>query len=79
MLAKQETLLRSGAWVEGRRVREHWLAVLGFIVMGLVSRLPLANHPDSGSSWWYTRRSRSTRIDYNEEDSGRWQDMCISL
>ena len=26
-----------------------WLAFLGFMEMGLVSRLPLANHSDSGS------------------------------
>ena len=26
-----------------------WLAVLGFMVMGLISGLSLANHPDSGS------------------------------
>ena len=26
-----------------------WLAVSGFLAMGLVSRLPLANHPDSES------------------------------
>ena len=26
-----------------------WLAVSGFMVMGLISGLSLANHPDSGS------------------------------
>ena len=56
MLTKQETLLEKGTWVESSRVREPrrtalplaWLAV-GFIVMGLVSRLSLANHSDSES------------------------------
>ena len=37
----------------GERTRENcsamWLAVSGFMVMGLVSRLSLANHSDSGS------------------------------
>ena len=55
MLKKQEILLGKGAQVESRRVREPkrtallWLAVSGFMVMGLVSRLPLANHSDSES------------------------------
>ena len=55
MLIKQEILLGRGARVESSRVREPgrtavtWLAVLGFMVMGLVSRLSLANHSDSES------------------------------
>ena len=47
MLTKQEILLGKSTRVESRRVR--WLAVLGFMVMGLVSRLSLANHSDSES------------------------------
>ena len=38
---------------EGKGTQEDcsamWLAVLSFMVMGLVSRLPLANHSGSGS------------------------------
>ena len=57
MLTKQEVLLERGAQMESSRVREprrtalpqSWLAVLGFMVMGLVSRLSLANHSDSES------------------------------
>ena len=55
MLKKQEILLGKGAQVESRRVREPkrtallWLAVSGFMVMGLVSGLSLANHSDSES------------------------------
>ena len=54
VLTKQEILLGKGTWVESSRVgiQENssamWLAVLGFMVMGLVSRLSLANHSDSG-------------------------------
>ena len=51
MLIKQEILLGKGAWAESSRVREprrialpHGSAVSGFMVMGLVSRLSLANH-----------------------------------
>ena len=58
MLTKQETLLKEGTWVESSRVRKPkrtalpratWLAVSGFMVMGLVSGLFLANHSDSES------------------------------
>ena len=59
MLTKQEILLGKGTQVEGRRVRDprrtalpHGLesyVLFGFMVMGLVSRLPLANHYDSES------------------------------
>ena len=85
MLIKQEILLGRGARVESSRVREPgrtavtWLAVLGFMVMGLVSRLSLANHSDSrvfpgGASLVQPR----TRMDAREEDSGRWLDMwCL--
>ena len=58
MLTKQETLLGRGAWVESSRVRKPkrtalpratWLAVSGFMVMGLISGLSLASHSDSES------------------------------
>ena len=54
MLTKQETLLEKGTRVEssrGKGTQENssatWLAVLGFMVMGFVSGLSLANHSDS--------------------------------
>ena len=55
MPTKQEILLGKGTWVESRMVREprrtalSHLAVLGFMVMGVVSGLFLANHSDSQS------------------------------
>ena len=57
MLTKQETLLGKGPWVESSSVgfpsQENcyatWLAVSGFMVMGLVSQSSLANHSDSES------------------------------
>ena len=53
MLTKQEMLLGKGTLVESRRVREPRRTALplgsGFMVMGLVSRLSLANHSDSDS------------------------------
>ena len=52
VLTKQEILLGKGTWVESSRVREPrrtWLAVLGFMVMGLVSWWYLANHSNSES------------------------------
>lgn len=52
MLTKQEILLGNGTQVESRRVRESKrtaVTVSGFMVMGLVSRLSLANHFDSDS------------------------------
>ena len=55
MLTKQEILLGKGTQVESSRVREPRrtavtrLAVSGFMVMGLVSGLSLANHSDSES------------------------------
>ena len=52
MLTKQDILLGKGIRVESSRVREPrrtagWLSVLGFMVMGLVSRWSLANHSNS--------------------------------
>ena len=55
MLTKQEPLLERSAWTESRRVREPrrtalpCCSVSGFMVKGLVSRLSLASHSDSGS------------------------------
>ena len=58
VLTKQETLLGKDARVESRRVRKprrtalpcgSWFRVSGFMVMGLVSGLSLANHFDSES------------------------------
>ena len=48
MLTKQEILLGKGTWVESSRVSPAtWLTVSGFMVMGLVSGLSLADHSDS--------------------------------
>ena len=51
MLTKQEILLGKGTRVESSRVREPRRTALprgsGFMVMGLVSGLSLANHSDS--------------------------------
>ena len=81
MLTKQEILLGKGTRVESSRVREPrrngsaaWLEVLGFMVMGLVSRWPiiLIQSP----SWWHTHRS--AKMDASERDSGRWTDTrCL--
>ena len=55
MLTKQEILLGKGTRVESSRVREPrrtalpQLTTSGFMVMGLVSGLSLANHSDSES------------------------------
>ena len=44
--------------------------VSGFMVMGLVSELSLANHSDSGS--FLVVPSCSAKMDASEKDSGRW-------
>ena len=53
LLIKQETLLGRGTPMESNRVRDPKRTALprssGFMVMGLVSGLSLANHSDSGS------------------------------
>ena len=56
VLTKQKTLLGRGSRVESSRVREArrtalptWLAVSGFMGMGLDFGLSLASHFDSGS------------------------------
>ena len=82
MLTKQEILLGKGTRVESSRVREPrstalWLAVSGFMVMELVSRLSLANHSDS-ESFMVVHALFSQ--DDAREDSGRWLDMwCLLL
>ena len=49
MLTKQEILLGKDREQQGTQENSSvtWLAVLGFMVMGLVSGLSLANHSDS--------------------------------
>ena len=53
MLTQQETLLGRGAWAENIRMREPGRNALpcglGFMLIGLISRLSLANHSDSGN------------------------------
>ena len=51
MLTKQDILLGRDTWVESSRVREPRKTALphGLMVIGLVSRLSLANHSDSES------------------------------
>ena len=80
MLTKQEILLGKGARVESCRVRKPRRTALshglGFMVMGLVSRLSLANHSQS-PSWWCT--PCLAKMDARE-DSGRLSDMwCLLL
>ena len=53
-----------------------WLAVSGFMVMGFISGLSLANHSDC-PSWWCT--PCSAKMDDREKDSGRWLDMWCHL
>ena len=49
VLTKQEILLSKGHLGEEQEDSVAWLEVSGFMMMGLVSRLSLANHSDSGS------------------------------
>ena len=70
-----------GGEQEGKGTQENcsakWLSVLGFMVMGLVSRLSLANHSDSES---FPVVPCSAKMDAREKDSGRWSDMwCLLL
>ena len=55
----------------------HWLAVLGFMVMGLVSGLSLASHSDLSPSWWCM--PCSAKMGAREEDSGRWLEFGVSF
>ena len=81
MPAEQEILLGGSAQVESSRVREPGRTALpcglGFMVMGLVSGLSLANHSQSPPWWCMTC---SAKMDASEKDSGRWSDMwCLLL
>ena len=64
-----------GGEQEGKGTQENcsvtWLAVSGFMVMGLVSRLSLANHSDSES---FLVVPCSAKMDAREKDSGVWSD-----
>ena len=83
VLTKQETLLGRSTLVENSMVGNpgellcHMLTVLGFMVMGLVSGLSLANHSDSvlpGGT-----RIGSAKMDARE-DSRRWSETwCLLL
>ena len=80
LLTKQEILLGKDTRVENSKAREPrktalpvsktvlWLAVLGFMVMELVSKLSLANHLTQSPSWWCMLCS--AKMDARE-DSGR--------
>ena len=82
MLTKQEILLGKGTRVESSRVREPrrtalpQLSVLGFMVMGLVSRWSLANHSNSES---FLNPHRPAKMDARERDSGKWTDTWCLL
>ena len=54
-----------------------WLAVLGFMVMGLFSGLSLANISDSES--FLVVHTLFCQVDIREKDSGRWSDMWCHL
>ena len=69
-----------GGEQQGKGIQENcsatWLAVLGAVVMGLVSRLSLANHLawpifglTQGPSLW--REHLSAKMDSSMKDSGR--------
>ena len=80
MLTKHEIFLGGSAQVESSRVREPRRTALpyglGFMVMGLVSGLSLANHSNQSLSWWCTHCS--AKMDASEGDSGKWTDTrCL--
>ena len=84
VLTKQETIgkRRSSGELQGKGTQENcsaaWLAVSGFMVMGLVSGWSLANHSYQSLSWWCTHRS--AKMDASERDSGTWTDsQCLLL
>ena len=55
-----------------------WLTISGFMVMGLVSGLSLADHSESES--FLVVHAFSAKMDAREKDSGRWSDMwCLRL
>ena len=72
---------RLGGEQEGKGTQEDcsaaWLAVSGFMVMGLVSGLSLANHSDSES---FLVVPCSAKMDASKKDSGRWSNTwCLLL
>ena len=70
-----------GGEQQGKGTQENssvtWLAVSGFMVMGLVSGLSLASHLTQSPSWRCT--PCSAKMDAREKDSGRWSDMWCLL
>ena len=54
-----------------------WLAVLGFMMMGIVSGFSLTNHLTQSPSWWHM--PCSAKMDASEKDSGRWSDTWCLL
>ena len=84
MLTKQEILLGKDTRGESSRVREPrrtalpaWLAVSGFMVMGLVSGWSLANHSNSES--FLVAHHRSAKMDASERDSGSGRTRGVSF
>ena len=65
-----------GGEQEGKGTQENcsavWLAVLGFMVMGLVSRWLWPIILIQSLSWWHMHRS--AKMDASERDSGKWTD-----
>ena len=65
-----------GGEQEGQGTQENcsaaWLAVLGFMVMGLVSRWLWPIILIQSLSWWRTHHSAN--MDASERDSGKWTD-----
>ena len=71
-----------GGEQEGQGTQENcsatWPAVSGFMVMGLVSGLSLANHLTQSPSRWYT--PYLAKMDASEKGSGKWSDtLCLLL
>ena len=75
MLTKQETLLGKGTQ---ENCSAAWLAVSGFLVMGLVSGWSLVNHSNSES--FLVVHASLSQEDASERDSGKWTDTrCLLL
>ena len=71
-----------GTEQQGKGTQENcsaaWLAVSGFMVMGLVSGLSLAHHSNSES--FLVAQHRPAKMDASERDSGKWTDtQCLLL
>ena len=82
MLTKQETLLgrapgwRAAGWGTQENCSATWLAVLGFMAMGLVSGWLWPIILIQSLSWWRTHRS--AKMDASKRDSGKWTDrQCL--